>query len=79
MKRYFPPVMFDEPFGTGYFDTRNGKDVLGEVCKAAQVRVGEAEYYGIADAMQREEIHPEVVEKLDAIAEHLSIADGSKG
>ncbi len=73
MRDRFPPAIYEDPFGADYFK-RKGKDVLGEVCEAARLPVGEVEYYGIATGMLRDEIHPEVVEKLDAMAEHLAIS-----
>ena len=78
MKLHFPLGIYEAPFETDYFEGGKGKKVLGAVCEAALIRVGEAEYYGIAAGMRREEVHPEVVEKLDAMAEQLGIADGGK-
>ena len=72
MKDRFPPAIYEEPFGADYFQ-RKGKGVLGEVCGAGRLRVVEVEYYGIATGMLRDEIHPEVVEKLDAMADQLAI------
>ena len=75
MQRFFPPAIYDEPFGTDYFGGTKGKDVLSKVCDAARLRIDAVDYCGIAAGMQRDEIHPEVIEKLDAIAEQLAIAD----
>jgi len=75
MQRFFPPAIHEEPFGTDYFRNTKGKDVLGKVCDAARLRIDEADYCGIAARMQRDEIHPEVVATLDAMAEHLVIPD----
>ena len=72
MRDRFPPAIYEDPFGADYFQ-RKGKGVLGEVCEAAGLPVEEVEYYGIATGMLRDEIHPEVVEKLDATAEQLAI------
>lgn len=73
-KRYmsdrFPPAIYEGPFEADYF-RRKGKAVLGEVCEAARLPVGKVEYYGIATGMRRDEIHPEVIEKLDSMAEQL--------
>ncbi len=73
MDEYFPRAIRKKPFDSDYFEGRKGKDVLNKVCDAALVQVGEAEYYGIAAGMRRDEVHPEVVEKLDAMAEQLDI------
>ena len=73
MKRFFPPAIYEEPFETDYFEGRKGKDVLGDVCDAARLRIHEVEYSRIAVGMLKEEIHPEVVETLNQMAEHLSV------
>ncbi len=71
MRDRFPPAIYQDPFGDDYFQ-RKGKGVLGEICEAARLRIDEAEYYEIAVGMLRDEIHPEVVEKLDMMAEQLA-------
>lgn len=71
MRQLFPPALFAAPFGRDYFEGRKGKSVLREVCQAARLQVGDAEYWEVAAGMQEDEVHPEVVEKLDAIAEQL--------
>lgn len=71
MKDRFPPAIYEDPFGTDYFQ-RKGKGVLGEVCEAARLPVEEVEYYEIATLMRSDEIHPEVSEKLDTMAEELA-------
>ena len=75
MRRFFPPAIYEEPFETDYFEGRKGKDVLGDVCGAAQLRIDEAEYFRIAAGMLRQEIHPEVVEKLDGMAKQLGVGN----
>lgn len=75
MQRFFPPAIYDDPFGADYFRNTKGKDVLGKVCDAARLRIDDADYCGIAAGMQKNEIHPEVVATLDAMAEHLGIPD----
>ena len=49
------------------------KNVLAKILKAAGVYVRDTDYYQIAAQMTKEEISSEVIEKLDAIAEHFSI------
>lgn len=75
MQRFFPPAIYDDPFGADYFRNTKGKDVLGKVCDAARLRFDETDYCGIAAGMRKDEIHPEVVATLDAMAEHLGIPD----
>ncbi len=72
MKLRFPPAIYDDPFGADYFH-RKGKDVLREVCDAARISVGETEYCDIATGMNQDEIHPEVIEKLNAIAKQFAV------
>lgn len=76
MTRRFPPALYDEPFGADYFN-RKGKSVLREVCEAANVRVDDVEFQEIAKVMRRGEIHPEVVEKLNGIAQQLDLKEWS--
>ncbi len=70
MRNRFPPAVYEDPFGDDYFKR---KGVLREVCEATLLPIAEAECYRIATEMRREEIHPEVIEKLDAIASQLAI------
>ena len=50
------------------------KDILPEIFSSELgTELSKAEYYKIAEAMQPDEIHPEVVEKLDAIAKHWGL------
>lgn len=57
-----------------YFGTSSvaifGKAICN-ILDEAGLPIKETEYYLIAAQMTKEEIHPEVVEKLDAIAEHF--------
>ncbi len=78
MEESFPPVIHKLPFKSDFWADMKGKKVLGKVCNATRLRIGEAEYYGIAAKMRKEEIHPEAVEKLDAIVKQLGIASGGE-
>ena len=49
------------------------KVILSKIMQEAGLDVKESDYYQIAARMTEEEIHPEVVQKLDAIAGHLGI------
>lgn len=49
------------------------KVILSKIMQEAGLVVKETDYYQIAAQMTKEEIHPEVVEKLDAIANHFNI------
>ncbi len=73
MKRQFPPVFYEAPFESSlYLLEPKAKKVLANIFNEAGLDVKETEYYLIAAQMTKEEIHPEVVEKLDAIAEHFN-------
>lgn len=52
------------------------KDILPAVFARTQLDVRKADYYRIAEAMEPEEIHPEVIEVLDKIAALLPDEDG---
>ena len=72
MKRQFPPVFYEAPFESSlYLLEPKAKKVLANIFNEAGLDVKETEYYLIAAQMTKEEIHPEVVEKLDAIARHF--------
>ena len=76
MKGYLPPALFETPFES-YATLRQtkGKDILAEIMQEAGLILRENENYQIAAQMMKEEIHPEVVEKLDAITEHFQTLD----
>ena len=73
MGRQLPPALYEDPFElSDYLQGTKGKNVLANILNAAGLDVKETDYYQIAAQMKKEEIHPEVVEKLDAIAEHFN-------
>lgn len=74
IKNFFPPLIFEKPFKYDYFEGDRGKDILGSVIEAAQIHVKGSDFYGIALMMRQDEVHPEVVEKLDAMAQHLGLS-----
>ena len=71
MKQQLPPVVYNSPLEFSY-ETK-AKVILSKIVQEAGLDVEEGDYYQIAAQMTEEEIHPEIVEKLDAIAEHLGI------
>ena len=72
MKRQLPPALYDNPFElSNYLQDTKAKKVLANILDEAGLAIKETEYYRIAAQMTKEEIHPEVVEKLDAIARHF--------
>lgn len=72
MKRQLPPALYEDPFElSNYLQDTKAKKVLANIFNEAGLAIKETEYYLIAAQMTKEEIHPEVVEKLDAIARHF--------
>ena len=72
LKENFSPAFIRNPKGENVeFKERKAKNILSTVLGAAGIE--EKDYSLIAAQMNREEIHPEVTEKLDAIADHLGI------
>ena len=66
--------LYEDPFeSSATLRQTKGKDILSEIMQEAGLVVKETDYYQIAAQMAKEEIHPEVVEKLDAIADHFNI------
>ena len=74
MERSLPPALFDAPADAGeVIESTKGSDVLSKILQEAGLRLKKTEYCRIAAQMRREEVHPEVREKLDAIAAHFEI------
>ena len=65
---YLPPSKFKNPFDPRFIDVTKGKDIIERIIEKANCDLPPAEYYRIAKQMKRDEIHPEVIEKLDEIA-----------
>jgi len=64
-----PPAVFRDPLQDHDYlaTTRASKTLLPEFFRAAEVQISKKEYYLVAEQMRRDEIAPEIVEKLDAI------------
>lgn len=74
MKKQLPPVLYENPFELSDIVLNvKAKTILSNIMQSSGIVVGENEYYQIAEQMRKEEIHPEVVEKLNGIAEYLEI------
>ena len=79
MKQQLPPVLYDNPSETsGFLLQVKGKTLLVGIMQEAGMDMKESDYYRIAARMIEKEIHPEVVEKLDTIAEHFNIQPDRK-
>lgn len=68
MMKKLPLGKFEKPFDQSYIDTTKGKDIIKDIFVKANCDLPETEYYQIAKQMTPDEIHPEVMEKLDEIA-----------
>ena len=78
MKRILPPVLFETPSDAGdIVAATKGSHVLSRILQEAGLPPKKTEYSRIAAQMLPEEVHPEVREKLDAIADHFGIEPAS--
>lgn len=69
-----PPKVFAAPLDRDdYLDESKGKVILGGLLSTMEDPPSSREYWRIAAQMEPAEIHPEVVEKLDAIAEWFGL------
>ena len=76
MRREFPPGVIDDPLGDHPFltGTKARTEILPPVLNAAGIHdLPYTRYHEIARVMLPEEIHPEVVEKLDAICSAFGV------
>ena len=74
MKQQFPPALYEDPFSpSDYLQNTKAKNILFKIMQESGINVQASEYYQIAEQMTQEEIHPEVREKLDAIADHFNL------
>lgn len=68
MNGYLPPIKFQKPFDQSSIDDAKGKDIIDLLFKEAGCDLPPTEYYRIAKQMKPDEVHPEVMEKLNEIA-----------
>ena len=76
MRRELPPGVIDDPLGDHPFlnGTKARTEILPPILNAAGIHdLPYTRYHEIARAMLPEEIHPEVVEKLDAICRSFGV------
>lgn len=73
-----PPVVLNDPLGDHTYlkRTKARTELIPPALNAAGINLPYTRYAEIAAAMLPEEIHPEVTEKLDAIAEAFGLAGG---
>ena len=74
LREEFPPRFIREPFKrTGAVASIKGSSALAMILEEAGILLKKTDYWQIAAQMRPDEVHPEVREKLDAIAEHFGI------
>ena len=74
MMRVLPAGLFEAPLdATDAIAPIKGSVVLGKILQEAGLVLKKTEYCRIAARMRPDEVHPEVREKLDAIATHFGI------
>ena len=74
MKRHLPPALFEEPFASAeVVTTKKESGVLRDILQEAGLALEKTEFCRIAASMRPDEVHPEVREKLDAMAVHFDI------
>ncbi len=74
MRKQWPPVLYDEPFADNDFDTTKGKNIIAKLMENVGLTWDHKDCVNIAEEMTADEVHPEVREKLDRIAEELDVA-----
>ena len=75
MRRMLPAGLFEAPLdATDILGATKGSKVLGHILQEAGLSLKKTEYCRIAAQMRPDEVHPEICEKLDAIADHFGIA-----
>ena len=72
MKNILPPIVVQSPLDDHEYlqSTKASKNILPKIFSAAGLTMGKQEYYMLAEAMEQDEIHHEVKERLDDILAH---------
>ena len=79
MRRVLPAGIFETPLDVGdVLPSTKGSDVLGRILQEAGLQLKKTEYCRIAAQMRPDEVHPEIREKLDAIAAQFEIDTASR-
>ena len=73
MREQWPPVLRDEPLADSLLDNSKGK-VISKLMVDVGVAWNDKDCVDIAEEMKPDEVHPEVREKLDRLAEELDLA-----
>ena len=76
MREHLPGLVVDDPLGEHdhLLNIKARTVILPSILKkAGLINFSHTNYYGIAEMMKPDEIHPEITEKLDAMAKHLGL------
>ena len=72
-------MLFEDPSSaTEVVVTAKGSEVLSMILQEAGLQLKKTDYWQIAAQMRPDEVHPEVCEKLDAIAKHFGIGTAER-
>ena len=73
MKSHIPPAYYDDIATNDYLErVKASDDILAKVFEG--IPIGKSDYYQIAAEMKPEEIHQDVRDMLDAIAQHFGVS-----
>ena len=79
LQEHLPRAFLRNPFqGSDLLISTKGKTILNNMFQRVGLNVAERDYFQLASQMNKDEIHPEVIEKLDMIADHFSISPSNK-
>ena len=73
VKSLIPPAYYDDIATNDYLERVKASDILADVFEGI-IRIGKSDYYQIAAQMNPEEIHQDVRDMLDAIAQHFGVS-----
>ena len=74
MNKHWPPVLLGDPFSDSPLHETKGKDIVSKLMEDVGLSWSHKDCVEIAEEMTADEVHPEVRQKLDRIAEELEIA-----
>ena len=76
MKKQLPLAWHENPLeNSDFMQGLQGKDFLSKFFQEARLDVEKKDFYQIAAQMKKDEIYPEVIEKLDSIAKHFNLEE----
>lgn len=73
IRKNWPPALLSDPFAENLLDRTKGKDVIAKLMHDVGLDWKHTNCVDIAEEMKRHEVHDEVRDKLDRIAEELNL------